>query len=628
MRWAAPAIRAGGQADATEEPGEPGEKKRGRNWRTPGPVLQGLIAFVIYLVGMVVGLAQPLLPHLDVPYVQQGQVDANFYVWGMAWWPYAITHGLNPLYSHQIWAPGGVNLAWVTTTPTVSLLMWPVTATVGPVASLNLTLILAPPASAWAAFILCRRLTGKFWPALLAGAVFGFCDYEISHEASGQPNLTVTLLLPLIAYLVLRWWDGSLSRRAFLIWTSLAFAAEFYTFLEAFADLTLIAPLALIIGYLVAARDVRPKVVRLAVTSAIAYVGGLVLAAPYLYYALRNTPQSFHQQSTAYWVDLAGVVVPRGPEQLFTPHGPEPNRLLGMSWLAGVAGDDRTPTIYVGVPLLVLFVLVAVFHWSNRLIRLLVPLYVVIFLLALGPKLVIDDKIVATLPWGYIWSLPLLNSAESQRLMDFGQLVLALVMAIWLAHVTASKVALAARWGLAGLSLFAIFANLPTFASVVTPQAANWKQADPGLPLSDEVPAFFAQGLYRQYLQPGENVVILSHRGNAMLLFQAKTGFYFNVAGGFINASLNPDGSACPTSKPVQNGVPCQVQALSSLPPSVGRQRVAAFKAYVKQAHIGAIIVEQAWAEQSMYAVGKNGIDFKPTTVGGVTIFQVPKNDQ
>ena len=71
MRWAAPAIRAGGQADASEEPGEPGEK-RGRSWRTPGPALQGLIAFVIYLVGMVAGLAQPLLPHLDVPHVQQG----------------------------------------------------------------------------------------------------------------------------------------------------------------------------------------------------------------------------------------------------------------------------------------------------------------------------------------------------------------------------------------------------------------------------------------------------------------------------------------------------------------------------------------------------------------------------
>src|SRR6202000_3554356 len=131
-------------------------------------------------------------------------------------------------------------------------------------------------------------LTGKFWPALFAGFVFGFCSHEISHEASGQPNLTVTLLIPLIAYLVLRWWDGSLGRRGFLIWMAVALAAEFYTFLEAFADLTLVAPLALIIGFLVAARDVRPKVVRLAVDSAVAYAGGLVLAAPYLYFALRD----------------------------------------------------------------------------------------------------------------------------------------------------------------------------------------------------------------------------------------------------------------------------------------------------------------------------------------------------
>ena len=87
-----------------------------------------------------------------------------------------------------------------------------------------------------------------------------------------DPITPVALLIPLIAYLVLRRWDGSLSRRAFLIWTSLAFAAEFYTFLEAFADLTLVAPLALVIGYLVAARDVRPKVARLAVDSAVAYV--------------------------------------------------------------------------------------------------------------------------------------------------------------------------------------------------------------------------------------------------------------------------------------------------------------------------------------------------------------------
>ncbi len=228
-------------------------------------------------------------------------------------------------------APGGVNLAWATTTPTVSLLMWPITATAGPIAAFNLSLILAPPASAWATFILARRLTGKFWPALLAGFVFGFCAYEISHEASGQPNLdgdpadsAHRLPGPAVVGRVT-------GRRGFLIWMALALAAEFYTFLEAFADLTLIAPFALVIGYVVAARETRPKVVRLTVDLVIAYVGSIVLAAPYLYAALVNKPKSFHQAVPQFWVDVAGVVVPRT------------NRLLGMKWLAPVPATSSRP---------------------------------------------------------------------------------------------------------------------------------------------------------------------------------------------------------------------------------------------------------------------------------------------
>ena len=607
MRWAAPVIRAGGQADATEESGDPGEKKRGWTWDAPGPALQGLIAFVIYLVGMVVGLAQPLLPHLNIPHVQQSQVDANFYIWAIRWWPYAITHGLNPLFTTQITQTDGVsgyNLAWATTTPTLSLLMWPLTATVGPIAAFNLSLILAPPASAWATFVLARRLTGKFWPALLAGPVFGFCAYEISHEASGQPNLTVTVLIPLICYIALRWWDGSLGRRAFLIWMTLALTAEFYTFVEAFTDLTMLAVIALVIGYVAAARDTRPKVARLAVDSAIAYAGAVILALPYLYEALRNMPKSFHTPMPQFWVDLVGVVVPRF------------NRLLGMKWLAPTAGHDLTPTIYVGVPLLLLFLLVGVFHWSSRLVRLLVPLYVVIFLLSLGQKLIVDSKTVVTLPWGVIWKLPILSSAEPQRLLDFGQLVLALLMAVWLAEVTRNWLVRTARWALAMLSLFAIFANVPTLASVVNPPAPShqkWTQALPSLPVTDQIPTFFTQGLYTKYVTPGERVVIVSHRGNAGMMFQAYTGFYFNIAGGFINASLSRE-----------DAMPTAVADLSHLPGKVGAERVREFRYYVKHGHIGAIIVERAWSEHWMYVFGRLGL--KPVTVGGVTIFQVPSN--
>jgi hypothetical protein len=178
--------------------------------------------------------------------------------------------------------------------------------------------------------------------------------------------------------------------------------------------------------------------------------------------------------------------------------------------------------------------------------------------------------------------------------------------------VTASKVAQVARWGLASLSLAAIFANVPTFASVVnpgTPRPSAWIQALPSQPLTDQIPSFFTDGTYRKYIKPGETVVVVSHRGNAGMMFQAYTGFYFNIAGGFINASLSRE-----------DALPGPVADLSHLPGKVGEKRVKDFKAYVKSAHIGAIIVERAWSEHWMYVFGKLGL--KTTTVGGVTIFR------
>ena len=186
-------------------------------------------------------------------------MDPNFYVWAWGWWPYALTHGLNPLHSHLIGAPGGYNLAWATTAPAVAGLVCPITAAAGPIAAFNVTLLLAPPASGWAAFVAARKLTGKFWPALLAGTVYGFCSYELSHDVSGQPNLTVTLLPALMVYLVLLWWDGTLKRAGYVIWMAAAVALEFYTFVEAFAEITILGAAALLIGLAVAEQPCVPR---------------------------------------------------------------------------------------------------------------------------------------------------------------------------------------------------------------------------------------------------------------------------------------------------------------------------------------------------------------------------------
>ncbi len=174
----------------------------------PSPALQGLAAFGIYLVVWVLTTVSPLIVHLRRAQLDQKSPDPNFYVWSLRWWPYAIGHGLNPLYSSQIAAPTGHSLAWATTVPPLSLLAAPLTLVAGPVVAFNLLTAIAVPLCAWAAFVLCRRLTGSFWPAFAGGAVFGFSAYLSMHTDAGQLNILYSLLLPILAYLVVRWHEA------------------------------------------------------------------------------------------------------------------------------------------------------------------------------------------------------------------------------------------------------------------------------------------------------------------------------------------------------------------------------------------------------------------------------------
>src|ERR1700722_2149620 len=222
--------------------------------RGPGPVIQGLLAFAVYLVTFVITAGMPLVSHLNEPNLRQYWTDVQFYAWSLRWWPYAVSHGINPLFSSQIGAPHGYSLAWASTAPSVDLLMWPVTAAFGVLVSYNVVLLLVPPVSAWACFLAARRLTGRFWPSLLAGTVYGFCPYELMHNWQGQPNLTATAVFPLLAYLMLRWWDGTLRDSRFVIWSAAAMAVEFYTFNEAFFDMTAVLAGGLAIGCAVAGR--------------------------------------------------------------------------------------------------------------------------------------------------------------------------------------------------------------------------------------------------------------------------------------------------------------------------------------------------------------------------------------
>ncbi len=225
--------------------------------------------------------------------------------------------------------------------------------------------------------------------------------------------------------------------------------------------------------------------------------------------------------------------------------------------------------------------------------------------LAAGPDLVIDAHDTFPLPWGGLWSLPIARSAEPSRFIVFGLLVLALALALWLATPGRSRLLQVARWGLGLLAVAAIIGDAPTSYQAVNPVPPVDKPPAAARPVN-QLPAFITHGLYRQYLRPGEIVVVLTHRGNAGMLFQAAANFYFRIAGGFINASLTP-----------ANAVPHPVTAVAN-PSQVADQVLVS---YLRSAGVGAIIVEQAWAEpwmRNMVLLGLHG-----TSGGGVIVYPV-----
>jgi hypothetical protein len=542
--------------------------------RLASPVLQGGIAFLIYLLIWVTTAFRPIVSHATQMLLEQKSQDPNINVWSLGWWPYAIGHGLNPLFTHELLAPAGHSLAWVTTIPPLALLVAPLTVAAGPVVSFNLLAVLSVPLTAWAAFVLCRRLTRKFWAGLAGGAVFGFSAYELSHAAYGQLNLAYTMLLPILGYIIVVWWERRISTRTFVILAAATLAVQFYLFLELFADLTGILAISLVIGFALAGRAGRPMIVRLAKTLGVAYIIAIVLALPYIVYMLstkspRPTPAS--------GTDLASLVIPR------------PGRTFGITWLAHAASepDKLSAACYIGVPLLVLLVLLAVTSWQSRLVRFLCCMTVIIVVASLGPSLVLEGRREAGLPWARLFNLPLVRNAIPLRLMVFAYLVLAVATAVWLAGP--AKRVRWARWPLVVL----VIASIALDAAPVK------------LKVHSEVPAFITAAQYRRQLAPGEIVVVVSSVGNAGMLWQAQSGFYMRIAGGYINEGISH-----------RSDLPRQVAALAHATPA----RVAAFEAYVRADHIGAILLDGSSKEPGWVGIfHKVGLVGRPAD--GVVVY-------
>ncbi|HVB82896.1 MAG TPA: hypothetical protein VNE82_23465 [Candidatus Binataceae bacterium] len=472
-----------------------------------------LTALLIYLGFSTLLFGRAAAPHFTTIYLGRG-IDQAFFIWCLVWWPYALAHHLNPFVTKLIFAPTGFNLTWSTSIPLLSLLALPLTATVGPITTFNLLCVACPAITAWTAFLLCHNLTGRFGPSLLGGYIFGFSSYMLAQMFGGHLNLLAAFLIPLAMYLVLARLQGRIERRAFTLALLALATAQFLIATEILATMTVFGALGLATAWAMGERDLRRRIAELAAPIFLAYLGMAILVSPYLYYLVTGFRTAPIYSPSRHSADLLNFMVPTTTVALGSAIG------LFRSLSARFTSDLSEQAAYIGLPLLALAIWFVFERRRSLEARLLGLMLMVTAVAAMGPRLHVRGNSYFKLPWSLLHRAPLIDQALPLRLTVYVFLMLALVAAMWLAAPHRSALTRAAA---AALVLASLFPN---------PSARVW--AEPGKVAP--APGFFTAGTYRRYLAPGEIVATLPYawgEADACMLWQALSGMYFRLAGGY-----------------------------------------------------------------------------------------------
>ena len=471
---------------------------------------QALGAFTLYVVVSFFFFGRGLVGNFSTWYLGRGP-DPPQSIWFLAWWAYAIAHRVNPFLTKLVYVPAGANLAWSTAAPLAAWIALPIIWSFGPVVAYNILCLLGPALAGWAAFVLCRWITRSYWPSLAGGWVFGFSSYIVSALLTHLHDVLV-FPVPLIVWMVLRRLSGEISPRRLAMALALLLTAQFLFFAEGTASATLIGAITFALALAFTDDNIRRRLWALVPPIGAGYVAAAVLLSPYLYYMFAfGHPGGVVLNPMYHGADLLSLVIPTSVNELGRP------AFFGAISRTYMATLTETGS-YLALPLIAIVVLFTRENFREPVGRVLIDLVVIICILAMGTRFVIAGHPTVAAPWMLFAQFPLMQKILPVRLMMYVFLVLAVIVAMWLSSDARPSL----RWGL-GLALVPFM--LPNLS------ARYWK-------VPFDIPPFFSTGLYRQYLAPSENVMVIPALiyGDGMR-WQIATGMYFRLAGGYMGLS-------------------------------------------------------------------------------------------
>ena len=364
-----------------------------------------------------------LLPHPGRTLVGSGN-DRQIYVWSFAWWAHSIETWTNPLFTHALYAPTGLNVAWTLTVPGLAFVFSPVTMIFGPVVSYNLAALLVPAVSAWTAFVLCRYLTRSVWASVIGGYLFGFSAAMLRQQLFGHLPVTAVFVLPLVALVVVRYIRSDLDARGLAWRLGVLLAIQLWLSTEFALTVTLMLAVGLVFAFWLVPAD-RRRVLSSLRPIVAAYGLGAIFAAPIVIYALSGfVPQSFIDLQTT-GSDLLNFVVPT------------PALGVGGSSFPGIDTHfvASGASAYLGLPTLLIATVFVVRGWriSARALSCWRRSSRTFAVIALGTVLRVDGHRVMLLPWSAAAHLSVINNALPFRFTAYVSLAAAVIVALWIA---------------------------------------------------------------------------------------------------------------------------------------------------------------------------------------------------
>lgn len=438
-----------------------------------------------------------------------GGSDPLGFVWFLAWLPHALGEGHSPFFTTLLMAPQGANLLNSTSISLPSLLLWPVTASVGPTAGYDVLATLALAMSAWAAYFALIRIALHRASAWTGGAVYGFGGY-MTGQATAHVNLMVAVFPPIAAILL----DDVRRARSPIrtgVLLGMCAAAQVFVNEEILAITAIMAALAL----LIAARTWRPpgrvmaRYVRSLTAAAIVFA---LISGPALLYQLFG-PQHVHGtlvKSGRYVNDLAGFVIPSSSQWLST---------AGSRHLtAGFSGHDGELGAYLGLPLIVFLGWVGwrMRHRSRPILVLLGCAAV----LSLGPHLrVLGHDTGIFLPWIVPAHLPLLENVVPDRFNLFVWFAIAALLVMAIDDLRARP---PLRSPLLGLTACGV-ALLPIIPALIPSELVR-------------TPPVVGEAAVMRRMAPHARVVLITPAGNGQFAMyaQAEAGFAYGIPDGGV----------------------------------------------------------------------------------------------